>query len=167
MNHKRISKLLLTLCLPLTTLSAAVTVTVTSPAGGSTSASPVHIIASGSSAAAPMSGWDVYADNQLVWRINSGAALDAWVVLPFGTRSMQVKGFDNNGNSGASNFTLNVSGTTIPTPPQTAISIANLEDDTSAPTYFSGWDRCGESACSGTSKGIPTPTLSFFQNQPN
>jgi hypothetical protein len=144
-------------------LSAAVTVTVTSPAAGSTVASPVHFAASGTTPNT-MTGWVVYADGNNMYQVDS-PTLDAWVILPFGTHSMIVRGWDSTGAFGSSTFTLTASGTVIPTPPTGATVVSNIDDDTSTPTYHSGWGNCGTPACSGSHD--TNETLSFLQNQPS
>jgi hypothetical protein len=143
---------LITLCLQGAILSATVTVTVTSPSA-STSTSPVHFVATATSTAGAITGWDIYSDNNStpVWRVDS-TSLDVWAVLPFGAHPIQVKAFDATGASGSKSFTLTASGTVIPTPPSNAVKKTDLEDDTSVATSHSGWSDCWQPDCSGTSK---------------
>lgn len=148
-------------------LSAAVTVTVTSPSPGSTSTSPVHFVATATSTSGTITGWDVYSDSNLVWRINT-TSLDAWVILPFGSHSIQVKGWDSTNADGVQNLTLTASGAVIPVPPSNAVKKTGLEDDTSTPTSYSGWSDCWQPSCSGTStSNTDTPTQEFLQDVAN
>jgi hypothetical protein len=124
--------------------ASGVCVTVTSPAAGSTVASPVRFTASASSASGnPITGFAVYSDNQNVYQNHIGS-LDAWVILPFGNHSIYIRAWDSSGAYGTSlTFTINAQGTVIPTPLTGAVTFPILDDTTA------GWDSCGTTSCAG------------------
>jgi hypothetical protein len=147
-----------------TILSATVTVTVTSPTGSS-STSPVHFVATATSTAGSITGWVVYSDSNNMWQINS-TSLNAWVILPFGSHTIIVRAWDSTGAYGSDQFSLTASGAVIPTPPSGAAKETDVEDDTSTPTYYSGWGDCWQPSCSGTTNSN-TPTQEFLQGVAN
>ena len=75
--------------------SAFAGVTITSPAPGSTSASPVHFVASASSSA-PITAMRIYVDNNSVF-LASANNLDTQVPMAAGTHSVVVQAWDSNG----------------------------------------------------------------------
>jgi hypothetical protein len=107
-----------------------------------------------------MTGWVVYADNNNMYQIDA-QALDAWVILPFGAHNIIVRGWDSTGAFGSSTFALTASGTVIPAAPGSAVTVSNIDDDTTAPTYHSGWGSC--TTCGGGSG--TNETISFLQHQ--
>ena len=75
--------------------SAFAGVTISSPAPGSTSASPVHFVASASSSA-PVTAMRIYVDNVSVFAISAGN-LDTQVPIAPGTHNVVVQAWDSNG----------------------------------------------------------------------
>jgi hypothetical protein len=81
--------------------------------------------------------------------------------FPFRAHNIIVRGWDSTWAFENSNLTLTASGTVMPTPPGSAVTVSNIDDDTFAATYYSGWSSC--TTCGGgpgTNK-----TISFLQNQ--
>ena len=87
--------------------SAFAGVTITSPAPGSTSASPVHFVASASSSA-PIVAMRIYVDNTSVFLTSSGT-LDTQVPMAVGTHSVVVQAWDSNGGIFKAPETITVS----------------------------------------------------------
>ncbi len=70
-------------------------VTISSPAPGSTSTSPVHFVASASSSA-PISSMQIYVDNVSVFMTNS-SSLDTLVTMSAGSHNVVVQAWDSTG----------------------------------------------------------------------
>lgn len=100
-----------------------------------------------------------------MWQINS-TSLNAWVILPFGSHTIIVRAWDSTGAYGSDQFGLAASGAVLPTPPSGAVKETDVEDDTSPPTYYSGWGDCWQPSCSGTTNNN-TPTQEFLQDVAN
>src|SRR5579862_2446033 len=131
--------------LVITTLALATAsfagVTVSSPATGSTSGSPVHFVASATSAH-PVTAMRIYVDNVSVYLV-SASKLDASLAVKAGKHNVVIQAWDSTGAVFKSALSLNVTGTTaapppppppaLPTPPATAVTKSNIDQ-------MAGWD---------------------------
>jgi acid phosphatase len=86
---------------------AAADVTVTSPTAGSTVPSPVHVVAS-STASAGVATMQIYADDQLVYTVNS-SNINTSIPLSAGSHSLVIKMWDNNGTPTSKSLTITAS----------------------------------------------------------
>ena len=139
-------------------------VTVSSPAAGSTSGSPVHFVASATSAN-PVTAMRIYVDNISVYLI-SASKLDTSVTMSAGTHSVVVQAWDSTGAFFKAPLILTVSGSTptptptpapgLPAPPSTAVIKANIDQMT-------GWASC--TVCAGANAAGPVATYSMEENQ--
>jgi hypothetical protein len=135
-------------------------VTVSSPAAGSTSGSPVHFVASATSAN-PVTAMRIYVDNTSVYLI-SASKLDTFVAVASGTHSVVVQAWDSTGAVFKAPLTLTVSGSTtppptgLPAPPSTAVVKGNIDQMT-------GWESC--TVCAGANASGPVATFSMVENQ--
>src|SRR5947208_1161767 len=99
-------------CLFAFAVSAFSIVTVSSPTTGSTSTSPVHFVATGSSPACSkgVAAMGIYtAPNVLAYKVN-GSSLDTNLNLNSGTYNVVVKQWDNCGWAAGTNVALTVNG---------------------------------------------------------
>jgi hypothetical protein len=139
-------------------------VTVNSPAAGSTSGSPVHFVASATSAN-PVTAMRIYVDNISVYLI-SASKLDTSVTMSAGTHSVVVQAWDSTGAVFKAPLSVIVgSGTPVPTPtptgglpapPAGAVVKANIDQMT-------GWESC--TVCAGANAAGPVATYSMIANQ--
>jgi hypothetical protein len=135
-------------------------VTVSSPSAGSTSGSPVHFVASATSAN-PVTAMRIYVDNVSAYLI-SASKLDTYVAVASGTHSVVVQAWDSTGAVFKAPFTLTVSGSTtpppsgLPAPPSTAVVKGNIDQMT-------GWESC--TVCAGINASGPVATYSMVENQ--
>jgi len=157
------------LVLPLITsavASAGVTVTVSSPAAGSTVSSPTTIKASASSGY-PITGWYIYVDDKAAWHTGTAQTITASVTIPSGTHKVYVRAWNSTGEHGTSstfNVTNSGSGGGVapsagePMPPAGAKLIDNIEEQT-------GWGHCSDCAADPSNPNPPIALWSFTQNQ--
>jgi hypothetical protein len=107
----RVGKLPVFVCLcAMSTLSAFAGVTVNSPPSGSSSSSPVHFVASGSSPACSkgVAAMGIYtAPSALAYKVN-GSKLDTYLNMSSGSYNVVVQQWDNCGWSATANIALNV-----------------------------------------------------------
>ncbi|MBZ5504895.1 MAG: hypothetical protein LAO78_05340 [Acidobacteriia bacterium] len=141
-------------------------VTVSSPATGSTSGSPVHFVASATSTH-PITAMRVYVDNVSVYLV-SASKLDTSMAISAGGHSVVVQAWDSTGAVFKAPFSLTVSGSTpspsptptptsgLPAPPSTAVVKANIDQMT-------GWASC--TVCAGANANGPVATYSMVANQ--
>ncbi len=136
-------------------------VTVSSPGAGSTSGSPVHFVASATSAN-PVTAMRIYVDNISVYLI-SASKLDTSVTISAGTHSVVVQAWDSTGAVFKAPLSLTVSGSTpppptggLPTPPAGAVVKGNIDQ-------MPGWDSC--TVCAGANAAGPVATYSMVENQ--
>jgi hypothetical protein len=168
----KFSRVFSLLVLPLITsavASAGVTVTVSSPAAGSTVSSPTTIKASASSGYS-ITGWYIYVDNKAAWNTGATQTISASVNIPSGTHSIYVRAWDSSGSFGTSstfNVTNSGSGTVAPStgepmPPAGAKLIDNIDQQT-------GWGHCTDCAADPSDPTPPIALWSFtqFQNTPS
>jgi len=140
-------------------------VTVSSPAPGSTAGSPVHFVASATSAN-PITAMRIYVDNVSAYLV-SASKLDTSVTMSAGTHSVVVQAWDSTGAVFKTPLSLTVSGTTpsptptptpagFPAPPSTAVVKSNIDQMT-------GWASC--TVCAGANANGPVATYSMVENQ--
>ena len=140
-------------------------VTVSSPVAGSTSGSPVHFVASATSAN-PITAMRIYVDNISVYLV-SASKLDTFVTIATGGHSVVVQAWDSTGAVFKTPLSLTVSGTTpsptpsptptgFPAPPSTAVVKSNIDQMT-------GWASC--TVCAGANANGPVATYSMVENQ--
>src|SRR5207248_4036610 len=104
-----VGKLYAIVCLCAFALPAFAGVTVTSPGSGSTSASPVHFVASGTSACSKgVAAMGIYtAPYVLAYKVN-GSSLSTYLNMSAGTHTATVQEWDNCGWSSTKAVTLTV-----------------------------------------------------------
>lgn len=139
-------------------------VSVSSPAAGSTAGSPVHFVASATSAN-PVTAMRIYVDNISVYLV-SASKLDTLVTMSTGGHSVVVQAWDSTGAVFKAPFSLTVSGSSptptptpapgLPAPPSTAVIKANIDQMT-------GWASC--TVCAGANANGPVATYSMVENQ--
>ena len=139
-------------------------VTVSSPAAGSTSGSPVHFVASATSAN-PVTAMRIYVDNVSVYLV-SASKLDTLVTMSAGSHFVVVQAWDSTGAVFKAPLSLTVSGSSptptptpvaaLPAPPSTAVIKSNIDQMT-------GWASC--TVCAGANAAGPVATYSMVENQ--
>lgn len=139
-------------------------VTVSSPATGSTSGSPIHFVASATSAN-PITAMRIYVDNISVYLV-SASKLDTYVTIASGSHSVVVQAWDSTGAVFKTPLSLTVSSTAptptptptggLPAPASTAVVKANIDQMT-------GWASC--TVCAGANAAGPVATYSMVENQ--
>ena len=138
-------------------------VTVSSPAAGTTSGSPVHFVASATSTK-PITAMRIYVDNVSVYLVSAGK-LDTYVTIAAGGHSVVVQAWDSSGAVFKTPLSLTVSSTPSPTPtpvailpapPSTAVTKANIDQMT-------GWASC--TVCAGANAAGPVAIYSMVENQ--
>ena len=149
----------------LTTLALATAsfagVSVSSPATGSTSGSPVHFVASASSNS-PITAMRIYVDNASVFLVSANS-LNTSLAMASGKHNVVIQAWDSTGAVfKAAPITLTVTGTTAPppsgllAPPSTAVTKSNIEQ-------IAGWESC--TVCAGANAAGPVATFSMVENQ--
>jgi hypothetical protein len=149
--------------LPLTafflmTTAAFAGVTVSSPAQGATSGSPVHFVASATSSH-PIISMRIYVDSASVF-VTSAGSLNTNVALSGGKHTFVVQAWDSAGvilKSAAE--TINVSGTT-PTPTPTG-SVPGSAIVKSSIQRMTGWASC--TTCAGIGGAGPSASYGYQQ----
>ena len=136
-------------------------VTVSSPAAGSTSGSPVHFVASATSTN-PVTAMRIYVDSVSVY-LTMTSSLDTSVTMSAGTHSVIVQAWDTTGAVFKTPLTLTVGGTApppptpgLPAPPAGAVVKTNIEQMT-------GWASC--TVCAGAGAAGPVAIYSMVENQ--
>src|SRR5579864_7939770 len=139
-------------------------VTVSSPAAGSTSGSPVPFVASATSTH-PVTAMRIYVDNVSVYLV-SASKLDASLAVGAGTHSVVIQAWDSTGAVFKTPMTLTVTGTTappppppppgMPNPPSTAVTKGNIDQ-------MPGWESC--TVCAGAGANGPVAVFSMVENQ--
>jgi hypothetical protein len=133
-------------------------VTVSSPTTGTTTTSPVHFVASATSAN-PITAMRIYVDSVSVYLV-SASKLDTYVTIASGTHSVVVQAWDSTGAVFKAPLTLSVSGTApapgLPTPPSTAVVKSDIDQMT-------GWASC--TVCAGANANGPVAIYSMVENQ--
>jgi len=145
-------------------------VTVSSPAAGSTSGSPVHFVASATSTH-PITAMRIYVDNLSVYLV-SASSLNTSVTMAAGTHNVVVQAWDSTGAVFKMPLSLTVSSTAptptptptatptpvpgLPAPPSTAVVKSNIDQ-------MAGWDSC--TVCAGANANGPVAVYSMVENQ--
>lgn len=140
-------------------------VTVSSPATGSTSGSPVHFVASATSAH-PVTAMRIYIDNVSVF-LGSASSLNTSLAVTAGKHNVVIQAWDSIGTVlKAPAIALTVTGTTsapppppptgLPAPPANAAAKSNIEQ-------MPSWDSC--TVCAGAGAAGPVATYSMVENQ--
>ncbi len=123
--QKAVSFLIASLALAATSFAG---VTISSPAPGSTSASPVHFVASASSGASIIA-MRIYVDNVSVF-LTSSANLDTLVPMTTGTHSVVVQAWDSSGGIVKTPETINVTASTG------AVAVSSPANNATVPSPF-------------------------------
>jgi hypothetical protein len=137
-------------------------VTVSSPATGSTSGSPVHFVASATSTH-PITAMRIYVDNISVYLV-SATSLNTSVAMSAGTHSVVVQAWDSTGAVFKAPMSLTVSGSTpvpsptptpsaLPSPPASAVIKGNIDQ-------MAGWENC--TVCAGANANGPAANYSMI-----
>ncbi|HLJ86217.1 MAG TPA: Ig-like domain-containing protein [Candidatus Angelobacter sp.] len=135
--------------------SAFAGVTVSSPASGSTTNSPVHFVAS-ASAGLPIAAMMVYVDGNGLYK-TSGAHLDTNLNMGTGAHSVIVQAWDTKGNVVKNAFGLNVgSSSTGSTPSGSGGAVRSLIET------MPGWESC--TVCAGVNAHGPVAAYGSQQN---
>ena len=143
-------------------------VTVSSPATGSTTGSPVHFVASATSTH-PITAMRIYVDNLSVYLV-SASSLNTSVTMSAGTHSVVVQAWDSTGAVFKTPLSLSVSGSApaptptpsptptggLPAPPSTAVVKSNIDQ-------IPAWDSC--TVCAGVNAKGPVAIYSMVENQ--
>lgn len=133
-------------------------VTVSSPAAGTTSGSPVHFVASAASSL-PITAMRIYVDNVSVYLVMAGQ-LDTSVAMSAGSHSVIVQAWDSSGAVFKTPLSLTVSGSTTPTglpaPPAGAAGHGNIQQ-------MPNWGSC--TVCAGANANGPAAVYSMVENQ--
>src|ERR1051326_6342664 len=139
-------------------------VTITSPASGTTTTSPVHFVASATSTN-PITAMRIYVDNVSVYLV-SASKLDTLVAMSSGGHSVVVQAWDSTGAVFKTPLTLTVSGTSptptptpvspLPVPPSTAVVKSDIDQMTV-------WESC--TVCAGANANGPVAIYSLVENQ--
>ena len=139
-------------------------VTITSPASGTTTTSPVHFVASATSTN-PITAMRIYVDNVSVYLV-SASKLDTLVAMSSGGHSVVVQAWDSTGAVFKTPLTLTVSGTSptptptpvspLPVPPSTAVVKSDIDQMTV-------WESC--TVCAGANANGPVAIYSMVENQ--
>ncbi|MGC2696575.1 MAG: hypothetical protein WA738_12375 [Candidatus Angelobacter sp.] len=136
-------------------------VTISAPAAGSTSGSPVHFVASASSSL-PVTAMRIYVDNVSVYLVAANH-LDTSVALSAGSHSVVVQAWDSSGAVFKMPMALTVGGTTPPPPPggptpPPAGAVTKSDID-----QMPGWASC--TVCAGANAAGPVAVFSMVENQ--
>jgi hypothetical protein len=132
-------------------------VTISSPAPGSTTGSPVHFVATGSMSGT-VTAMQIYDGSTKKYQV-SGSKIDTYLSLASGTHSITIKVWNSAGQSSYTKETINVSGSSTgstSTAPSTAKTYSNVDQMT-------GWSSCG--ACAGIGGSGSVVAYSMKQNQ--
>lgn len=160
MIKKNICLLFVILALPAASFAG---VTISSPAAGTTAGSPVHFVASASSAN-PITGMRIYVDNLSVYNTSAGK-IDTQVAMSAGSHNAVVKAWDSSGAVFQQTLTVTVgsaspSASPSPTPtPSGAPAGAIVKPDIDQMT---GWQNC--TVCAGAGANGPSAVYSMSEN---
>jgi hypothetical protein len=131
-------------------------VTISSPASGSTTASPVHVVASASSTR-PISAMTIYVDG--VSKFNTYTNhLDTSLAVPTGTHLIGINAWDASGAVFVSTASINVSTSSAPPAGPAPGAAVHSEIQT-----MPGWASC--TVCAGIGANGPVAGYSMWQNQ--
>ncbi len=138
-------------------------VTVSSPASGITTTSPIHFVASAASTN-PITAMRIYVDSVSVYLV-SASTLDTNVTMGSGSHSVVVQAWDSTGAVFKTALTVSVNGTTttttsLPAPPSTATVKASIDQ-------MSGWESCTVCAGANASGPVAIYSMNEFQASPS
>ena len=137
-------------------------VTITSPASGSTSGSPVHFVATGS-IGGTVSAMQIYDNGTKKYQV-SGAKIDTYLSMASGTHNVTIKIWNTAGQSLYATRTFSVSGTSSSSTGSTSSStIPSTAKVYSNVDQLSGWSSCD--ACAGIGGAGTVVPYSMTQNQ--
>ncbi|HKW76477.1 MAG TPA: Ig-like domain-containing protein [Terriglobales bacterium] len=140
-------------------------VTISSPSNGATVPSPVHVVASASSAA-PVTFMRIYVDGVSVFGI-AASRIDTSLAMAAGRHNIVVQSWDSAGTVLKSGVAITVSTSSptptptptpnpgLPAPPSTAVTISNIDQ-------LTGWSSC--TACAGAGGAGPVSKISMTEN---
>ncbi len=135
-------------------------VTVSSPAAGTTSGSPVHFVASAGSTL-PITAMRIYVDNVSVYLVMA-SKIDTAVAMSAGNHSVIVQAWDSSGAVFKTPLSLTVNGSAppppggLPAPPAGAASKTNIQQ-------MPNWESC--TVCAGINANGPAAVFSMVENQ--
>ena len=107
---------------------AAVQVNLISPTSNSSSAAPIHIVATANGQAI-ITGWQASIDGQVVWNGPAAPAIDTWIPAHIGTHQLVVHAWDSHGSLGSAITQIMVVTDGLPVPPQNAITFSKIEQN--------------------------------------
>jgi len=137
---------LLVICLLLGLSSASVAtvnVTLSSPANNSSSAAPIHLVASATGQAVII-GWDAAIDGHSVWAGPASPSIDVWIPAALGKHQLVIHAYDKHGTFGSASVQITVTPDGLPTPPPNAIVFDKIEQN-------GNWGSCNDPGCAGGS----------------
>ena len=158
--------LLCVVILTLVSASAFAGVTVTSPANGSTVASPAQFVGSASSTF-PITGIRIYVDNVSVFS-TTASTFNTPLAMAAGARHVVTQAWDSTGAVFTTSMTVNVTSGGTPAPTPTPTPAPGLPAPPSTAKVFgdidqlTGWQSC--TTCAGAGGQGPTATFSMSQN---
>ncbi len=138
-------------------------VTISSPAPGSTDASPVHFVAYGSMSGT-ITAMQIYDNGSMVYQV-SGSSINTYLSMASGSHNIVIKVWNSAGQNTSAAETINVSGTT-------STSTSSTSTTTSGTTYsnidqMSGWTSCGTCAGAGGNGSVVPFSMSEYQSSPS
>ncbi len=128
----------------LTSLSFAnVQVNLISPTSNSSSAAPIHLVATAVGQAVTI-GWQASVDGQVVWTGPAVPSIDTWIPVSMGAHQLVVHAWDSHGTFGTAIVQITVVSDGLPVPPPNAIMFNNIQRN-------GNWGSCNSSDCAGGS----------------
>jgi hypothetical protein len=141
----------------LSTVAAFAGVTISSPTSGSTSGSPVHVVATGS-ISGTVTAMQIYDNGALKYQVKA-TKVDTFLAMATGTHSLTVKIWNSANQSLSAKTSVTVgtsSSSSGSTSSSTGWTYSNIDQ-------MSGWSSCG--ACAGAGGAGTVAPFSFTQNQ--
>jgi hypothetical protein len=132
------------------TVAAFAGVSVSSPAAGGSTSSPVHFAAS-ASGSSPISAMRIYVDSSSAYLVSAGS-LNTNISMGNGSHAISVQAWDTQGHVYVSNFSINVGGSNVPSGSGTTFSLIE---------QMGGWQSC--TTCAGA--GGNGPSAAFWTRQ--
>lgn len=142
-------------------------VSVSAPVAYSSATSPIHLHAT-ATGSSPVTGWQVYLDNNIAYTGPASSTIDTNINASAGTHQLVARAWDTTGAYSSQALQVTISGSTpppppssaLPTPPSSAKVFSNIDQSTTA------WDNCHTPACAGGS-GAGTYWQAFNQGSPS
>lgn len=107
-------------------------VTITSPANGSTVAAPIHVTASATGGSNAITGMNVYLDGTAVYN-NAASSVDTYVNASAGSHTIQVTATDSQGTTYSKSVGVTVSAPSSCTPPTSGITVVAPANGSTVP----------------------------------